>query len=165
MKKFALLSLLIALQTALAQQQKEQSWEGSQCYYFQKSKNNYAKIPERGKVDKEKCFIFNGYYSYEIDLKEAFNPDSFAVIRAETQKPEAEAAPEQKDQKEGKPVEGTITRKERCKILGNDARTLREKETIYEEDKDGNLVPLPKAQIAERLHSLEATMTTICNDK
>ena len=172
MKKLALLILALVAGNALAQeQQASQDWLGSQCYYFQHSRSKYAKIPKKGKVENEKCFIFNGYYAYEIDLNEQFNPDSFAVIRMGNQKPAASPSPaptgEGEEGKDGekKPVEGTITRKERCKTLSNDARTLREKETIYEEDKDGNLVPLSKAQISERLHGIEATMSSICNDK
>lgn len=68
--------------------------------------------------------------------------------------------------KEDKPkeevVEGTISREQRCKDAQSDITLLKERQTIYEEDKSGNLVPLSPEQAEQRLKQAEEIVAKVC---
>ncbi len=60
-------------------------------------------------------------------------------------------------------VPGTISRSQRCDSARKNVEMMTTQSVVYEEDADGNLIPLADEQVTERLEKARADVQELCN--
>lgn len=131
-------------------------------YHDGKGKASYSLVPPHGETNFQRFQVAtSGYLNF---LSEDESP-SMLIPR----KVEPVVRPKPIAQKEAKPknpqeelVEGTISREQRCKDAQSDIATISERQTIYEEDRNGNLVPLTPEQAQQRLAKAQEIAAKVC---
>lgn len=161
MMKKTLLCAMLALMAATSAQ--AQNREGAVSLdnqfviykWFEGGVAHYGKAPPRGVTN----YIMLNEYGMEISKDRPYaNETGSNIIRP--MRPEAAA---ENSAEQGAPLpEGAISREQRCDIAKDNLKMLRGKTTIYEDDGNGNLVPLSAEAIAQRRQEAESQITEFC---
>ncbi|MDO4436290.1 MAG: hypothetical protein Q4B71_07770 [Cardiobacteriaceae bacterium] len=154
MKK--ILSLLTLSALMVSSMAVAQSGAGGQKIYVSNSGSSYSAYPKPDdKQTPDYITTSNGYLNRTNDKEAHQSAPVEPLIR-----PAPVAVKNDKPKEEV--VDGTISREQRCKDAQSDIATINERQTIYEEDKNGNLVPLSPEQAQARLEQAKAIAAKVC---
>lgn len=166
---------MIAMGCVLSAQAQTKTGEEQFVVYkwYQNGRAHYGKVPPRGVTN------FVKLNEYGMVINERPDTESFQVLRPRRDdaaggaqitpvtadnpaNPAAQPSPETAAQQQPIP-EGTITREERCQTAQNDLNVMNTKKSIYEEDSNGNLIPLDAAAVEARKAQAQQDITSFCN--
>lgn len=174
MKRIIVLGMVALGCATLVQAQEKKDGEKLVVYkWYQKGRAHYAKVPPHGVTNYVKL------NEYGIVLTERPDTESFQVLRPKRRdgaeggaqitpvepgsKPAvANTATAQTAVSEAPPP-GTITREERCKTAQDDLNVMNTKKSIYEEDSNGNLIPLSAEDVENRKSKAQQDISSFCN--
>ncbi len=162
MNRVMLLAVSVLISTTLMAQDKidDQNiiykwYENGIAHYAEtppRGVSNYIRLNDQGMVIKERPDI--GAFKVIKPLR----PDIATKEEANSN------FDEQSNNSDEKLVEGAISKQERCATMTKDLKILSEKETIYEEDESGNLVPLDEETIERRKQETQAMIDKVCSE-
>ncbi|SUO96286.1 Uncharacterised protein [Suttonella ornithocola] len=124
--------------------------------WYQGGIAHYAKTPPR---DIKNYVMLNEYgmvIRKERPSTEGSNTNVIRPVKAQ----QSESNIQQDNTSE--PVPGTITKEQRCDTARKNVQIIQTKKTIYEDDGQGNLVPLSDSQKAERLQQAQQLVSEFC---
>ena len=135
-----------------------QSGAGGQKIYVSHDGKTYSAYPQNSKDKQTPKYITTpeGYLNNLDSITEARQSAPVeplirpAPVAVKNDKPKEEV------------VDGTISREQRCKDAQSDIAIINERQTIYEEDQNGNLVPLTPEQAQARLEQAQAIAAKVC---
>lgn len=125
--------------------------------WFEGGVAHYGKVPPRGVSN----YIMLNEYGMEISKDRPFaNETGSNIIRPI--RPETPASETAAEGANAPLPEGSISREQRCDIARDNVKMLRNKTTVYEDDGNGNLIPLSSDVIAQRLQQAEEQAAQYC---
>lgn len=164
MKKSLLCVALSAMMTISVQAQNREgtvSLDSQFVIYkwYEKGIAHYGKVPPRGVSN----YIMLNQYGMEISKERPYaNETGSNIIRPIRPETSASENMGSGSHAESALPEGSISREQRCDIARSNVKMLRNKTTVYEDDGNGNLIPLSKEVIAQRLQQAEQQVTEYC---
>ena len=178
MKRIILMGMVAIGCVSLAQAQTKTDDEKLVVYkWYQKGRAHYAKVPPHGVTN----YIRLNEYGIVITDRPAddeFNGSILRPMRPDSAQnapvspagsasaaPSSAPTPTPAAANQGKqPLpEGTITRETRCKEAQENLNTINNKKTVYQEDNNGNLVPLSAEEVESRRSQAQETISNYCN--
>ena len=176
MKRIILMGMVAIGCVSLAQAQTKTDDEKLVVYkWYQKGRAHYAKVPPHGVTN----YIRLNEYGIVITDRPAEDEFNGSILRpmrpASAQNAPVSPAgsasaaqssastPAAADQGNQPLPEGTITREARCKEAQDNLNTINNKKTVYQEDNNGNLVPLSAEEVESRRSQAQEVISSYCN--
>lgn len=176
MKRIILMGMVAIGCVSLAQAQTKTDDDKLVVYkWYQKGRAHYAKVPPHGVTN----YIRLNEYGIVITDRPAEDEFNGSILRpmrpASAQNAPVSPAgsasaaqssastPAAADQGNQPLPEGTITREARCKEAQDNLNTINNKKTVYQEDNNGNLVPLSAEEVESRRSQAQEVISSYCN--
>lgn len=173
MKRVVILAMVAMGCASLAQAQEKTGEEQFIIYkWYQKGIAHYAKVPPRGVTNYVRINEHGLVITERPDIESSGTLRPIRPVSAQGEsaapitpvtpgsQPPAAAATSQTQEA---PPPGTITREQRCQTAQNDLNVMNTKKSIFEEDANGNLIPLDAAAIESRKAQAQQDIASFCN--
>lgn len=179
MKRIILTAMVAIGCVSLVQAQQKTGEEQFVVYkWYQNGRAHYAKVPPRGVTNYIKLNEW-GIVITDRPAEDEFNGSILSPMRPSTGGKGAQITPAGTHDKQAanttpataQPAtqsnealpEGTITRETRCKEAQDNLNTINNKKTVYQEDSNGNLVPLSAEEVESRRAQAQEIVSSYCN--
>lgn len=164
MKKTLLCVVLAAFAAASAQAQNRDgsvSLDNQFVIYkwFENGVAHYGKAPPRGVSN----YITLNEYGMEIRKDRPYaNETGSNIIRPVRPESMEMAGQDGNAAADENLPQGSISREQRCDLARENIGMMRNKTTVYEDDGNGNLVPLSDDAVAQRMQEAQAQVAEFC---
>lgn len=120
---------------------------------------HYAKEPPRGNQN----YVMLNQYGMEVSKERPVTgANVIRPVRPATAEDGSLSAATEPAQERAN-VPGTISKSQRCDSARKNIEMMTTQSVVYEEDADGNLIPLADDQVNERLAKARADVSELCN--
>lgn len=171
MKRVLILAMVAMGCVSLAQAQQKTGDEQFIIYkWYQKGIAHYGKVPPRGVTNYVRLNEQGLVITERPDIESSgtlrplrpVSPQGTPGAAITPATPGSQPAAAAQETAEATPP-GTITREQRCQTAQNDLNVMNTKKSVFEEDSNGNLIPLDAAAIESRKAQAQQEIASFCN--